>query len=354
MKKQIASGIMAFVLAASANGYLFSAGYADSIFAEDTEVTETAAVTDEQILGTWEGYYTGYSESERIKRTISLNIYECTDGAFKGVADVTSSEGLKYYFTGNYNAETGKMSFEGKKWIVNYLNYAFSEFIGSLDPSGFVFTGLADGEEDREFEIKKISAAHTNIAVDLKNVCREWVGEYDGMSDGVLVRRNYRLSITDIDEDGKIKGSAVLSPSEKAEAKYAETGSYYFEGTIDESTGIIHLQGNEWIEHPKSEDFIFVILDGRVDANIIDGYVDNSDDDDLDNGIWKMESARVTEGDLDFDNGVTVNDLIIMKRYILMDLDFSQAMINLSDMTGDGVVNSSDFNRLHYMILNGK
>ena len=52
MKKRIASGVMAFVLAASANGYLLSAGYDTTIFAEETETeaSETAKLTDEQML----------------------------------------------------------------------------------------------------------------------------------------------------------------------------------------------------------------------------------------------------------------------------------------------------------------
>ena len=358
MKKQIASGVMAFVLAASANGYLLFAGYDTTIFAEETETeaSETAKLTDEQMLGTWEGIYTGYtgSSSNHVERKITLNIYDCTNGAVKGVAEVTSSEGTKYYFTGKYDKKTGKMTFKGQKWILNYPNFGFGSFSGTVDPDTLTYTGNVDGSSDKICEIKKISDDHENIAIDINNVCREWVGEYDGRSDKTIVRRNYRMSITDIAEDGTIKGTAVLSPSEKADEQYAETGSYYFKGKIDAGTGIITLQGNEWIEHPKSENFSFVELAGRVDANIIDGFSDNSDVSGVDNGIWKMESATVTEGDLDFDNGVTVNDLLIMKRYILMDIDFSQAMINLSDMTGDGIVNSTDFNRLYNNIVNGR
>ena len=65
-----------------------------------------------------------------------------------------------------------------------------------------------------------------------------------------------------------------------------------------------------------------------------------------------MEATDIIVGDVNYDNMISADDLLVMKRYILMEVDFSQAMINLSDMNGDGVLNIIDFNKVVNTLVN--
>ena len=347
---KVLSGISALALAfaAAAGTDAFYGNGINTVFAEDTaaEAETTAEVqnlTDEQIKGTWEGYYTGTADDVEIERKIKLNIYDCSDGNLKGFATITSEEHEKYYFTGTYDSKTGEMYFIGELWEENSNNWGFGSFSGTVDPKDKSCSGSFDSSS-KTFKITKTSDDFTDRKIKKENVHRQWVGEYDGSNGEIVVRRNYKFTIDDITDEGKVTGSAYFSPSEKADQQYAETGSYKFSGTINEENGYITMQGFEWIEHPVSENFDFIKLDGFFDDNKIVGLSEE--------GIWNMEATDITNGDVNYDNKIGADDLLIMKRYILMEVDFSQAMINLSDMNGDGVLNIIDFNKVVNTLVN--
>ena len=346
---KVLSGISALALAFAAAAGTDAFNGINTVFAEDTAATteteaEVQKLTDEQIKGTWEGFYTGYSNSTNIERTIKLDIYDCTDGKIKGFATITSEEHEKYYFTGNYNSETGKMNFEGKSWEENADGWGFASFSGTVDPTDKSYSGVTDSSSAKPFKLTKKSDDFTDMKIKKENIHRQWVGEYDGCSGDIVVRRNYKFTIDDISDDNKITGTAYFSPSEKADQQYAETGSYKFSGSISEDNSNINLQGFEWIEHPISENFDFVKLNGFFRGDKISGASEH--------GIWSMEATDIIVGDVNYDNMISADDLLIMKRYILMEVDFSQAMINLSDMNGDGVLNIIDFNKVVNTLVN--
>ena len=346
---KVLSGISALALAFAAAAGTDAFNGINTVFAEDTAATtETEAevqnLTDEQIKGTWEGFYTGYSNSVNIERTIKLDIYDCTDGKIKGFATITSTEHEKYYFTGSYNSKTGKMTFKGQSWEENAEDWGFASFSGTVDPLDNSYSGTVDSSSAKPFKIAKKNDDFTDMKIKKENIHRQWVGEYDGYSGEVVVRRNYKFTIDDISDDNKITGTAYFSPSEKADQQYAETGSYKFSGSISEDNSNINLQGFEWIEHPAMENFDFVKLNGFFHDDKIVGVSEK--------GIWSMEATDIIVGDVNYDNMISADDLLIMKRYILMEVDFSQAMINLSDMNGDGVLNIIDFNKVVNTLVN--
>ena len=65
---------------------------------------------------------------------------------------------------------------------------------------------------------------------------RDYTGEYDGLNNNKVVRRNIDIYIKSIENDS-ISGTAVISPSSKEDPSYGANGSYYFNGTLDERTG---------------------------------------------------------------------------------------------------------------------
>ena len=346
---KVLSGISALALAFAAAAGTDAFNGISTVFAEDAAATteteaEVQKLTDEQIKGTWEGFYTGYSNSTNIERTIKLDIYDCTDGKIKGFATITSEEHERYYFTGSYNSETGKMTFKGQSWEENAEDWGFASFSGTVDPTDKSYSGVTDSSSAKPFKIAKKNDDFTDMKIKKENIHRQWVGEYDGYSGEVVVRRNYKFTIDDISDDNKITGTAYFSPSEKADQQYAETGSYKFSGSISEESGNINMQGFEWIEHPESSNFSFVKLNGFFHDDKIVGVSEE--------GIWSMEATDIIVGDVNYDNMISADDLLIMKRYILVEVDFSQAMINLSDMNGDGVLNIIDFNKVVNTLVN--
>jgi len=317
---------------------------ADTAAAAATEAAETVEpVTADDIKGTWSGTYTGHKNGTAIEREISLNIDECdADGKFSGVATITSSENQSYYFSGTCDLTTGEIRFKGDEWIKNADNWSFLDFKGNL-VSGNI-TGITDNKKDRPFSLEKKSDSFVRYSVDPAALKREWFGEYDGTDGSVVVRRNIKFSITDISDDGKITGSAVFSPSNKAEAKYALDGSYYFTGTLDERYGRLRIKGNEWIEHPAMENFSFIEFIGSVQGDIIEGTTKN--------GIWKMEATSILKGDLNIDNKLGVEDLVILEKYLLNDgMPFNKTLFFYADMNSDDSVDVFDLIELRKAVI---
>lgn len=297
--------------------------------AEPTDDALTAA----RIVGVWEGEYSGTSSGEPVKREITITVTECTDdGSFTGYAAITSTPGEQYTLSGSIDFETGKMSFKGTEWLINLKLYSFNEFIGSVDWDKKEFSGLINGKEGRDFCLTKTSDTAPVIPAP-EAVCREWYGEYDGYSGSTTVRRNIKLSISEISETGLVKGMAVISPSDQAEAMYSLDGSYYFEGEYHPECGFIKLQGNEWIDRPNP-DFTFIEFYGNISDNGINGITET--------GIWTMTRSKILKGDLNFDNKINVADLVIMQRYLLSDYEFNNSLFYYADMNDDCCVDSFD------------
>lgn len=124
-----------------------------------------------------------------------------------------------------------------------------------------------------------------------------WVGEYDGSSSSVTVRRNYELQF-DMVEGENVYGTAVVSPSDKALEGYGVNGSYDFSGTFDPENFSIHIQGYRWVSYPVGQDvdnFRFLEFDGTVDfsTGTITGHTER--------GIWTMSAYR--NSDFAYDSG---------------------------------------------------
>jgi len=307
-----------------------------------TQAPTKAPLTAAQILGVWEGTYDGADawESGLVKRQIIFNVDQCSeDGSFSGIAEVPSTPGERYIFAGTCDFNTGDVTIQGNEWIVDYNSWNFLRFKGKLDTENMQITGDVGTSGIQFFEYKKTSDEYVDYSVDLNTVPREWYGEYDGFHGDTIVRRNIRFSISEIAENGDIKGTAFVSPSDKADSKYAVESTYYFKGKINERFGRIHIQGYEWIEVPDIDtnffvDFTGYIHEGKIDGYTVTGYTDN--------GIWAMETTKVLKGDLNFDNKIDVADLVIMQRYLLADFDFNKSLFYYADMNNDGNVDAFD------------
>lgn len=244
-------------------------------------------VTNENLLGVWEGTYTGHSGSTPIVREIKLNIDSCdVDGYFEGFAEIDQGTNGIYFLKGNMNIETGEISFWGDTWLSNQQNLSFSDFTGSFVNTSLI-SGIVSGNSNQPFEIRKTSDVFVSYRLDMDTLQCDWEGEYDGTDGYVVVRRDYEIHITDVDEQGNISGKAIIHPSSKASAVYGANGSYIFNGTVDFRTGKIQLQGTEWIDYPVSSstgNWSFVYLEGFIERfnNTISGISDN--------GIWEMHA----------------------------------------------------------------
>lgn len=283
--KKLAAGILALTLVLGGGAFsgvspIYEIGSYIEVSAE-----ETVSIS---MLGTWEGTYQGHKGSTVIERKIALEIFKQTDGTFLGKATVDDGENGSYYLEGTIG-EDGEVTFRGNEWITNPSNFTFAEMIGKIDENGD-FVGLVDGEESKNISLKKTSDNYTDSSVSLADIPTDWIGEYDGHHNSVTVRRNYEFHIREINEDGSFNGVAVLSPSDKAEARYGATGSYYFAGNIDPETGHIQMQGNEWIDYPIGYDnFNFVELYGTVSPK--DGTIKGG----TERGIWDMSVIDYTK-----------------------------------------------------------
>ena len=238
------------------------------------------------MYGTWEGTYAGTSGGTSITRSLMIEIDYCDEnGVLEGYATVDSGS-VKYFLSGNVNFETGDISFAGSEWIHNAAGFnSFAEFGGTVDYNSGNISGFIDDDTTKLFSLTKTSSEYHSYRVDIATLPTDWIGEYDGQHNNVVVRRNIEIYISNITEKGIITGTAVLSPSEKADDAYAASGSYYFSGTVNFRTGSIFIQGYEWISYPEGYDnFTFVELSGFI--NQADSTISGT----TDNGIWEMTS----------------------------------------------------------------
>ena len=102
-----------------------------------------------------------------------------------------------------------------------------------------------------------------------------WDGEYDGNSDGTVVRRHFVLEVdncTIIAGDcAEISGTRTISQSlENPSSLYVE-GSDKFRGIVNLKTGAMAFQGYEWIVYPVGEhsysNFNHISYEGFIEAD---------------------------------------------------------------------------------------
>lgn len=249
------------------------------------DVQAASEINTYLLCGTWEGTYSGFSGSTIIERKIRLDIDSCdADGSVEGFATIDNGKNGKYYFEGLVDFGNATIKFEGTEWLNNPQNFGFAAFSGQIDPEKKEISGIVDGESEKTFALTKISDEYQSNRIS-SGFPKDFLGEYDGSDSSLVVRRNIEIHIKEFQDDGKITGTAIISPSTKADATYGANGSYYFSGNADMRTGKISLQGYQWIDYPVQYDnFTFVKLTGYYDVKSA-AIIGTSE-----NGIWSMET----------------------------------------------------------------
>lgn len=289
MKKRILATVTAVSLfLGNSTGVLVQEGIMSKEHVVTVARAEEQNAAAKAVYGTWEGNYTGIKNSTLVERTIRLDVDYCSDdGVIEGIATIDNGENGTYFFDGKIDFETGAITFTGSDWKENPNNFYFAEFSGTLNKDAGIMTGNLDGNEEKTFSISKVSDTYHSMRVALASIPMDWNGEYDGHHDSVVVRRNFEFHIKEVKEDGTISGKAIISPSEKENAKHGANGSYLFEGKVDTRRGKITFQGQEWIDYPVNyENFTFVFLEGYFD--LTKGTIDGHSED----GIWNMQSMK--------------------------------------------------------------
>lgn len=269
---------------------------------EKESLTHFDKLTDETILGTWEGKYGGTADGEIVSRRIKLMIPESSGGNFCGRAIVDGGENGSYYFTGTFDEE-GNIQFSGADWYYNPSNFSFAQFSGKFVKSQLGLSGASDvSGSTSSFNIRKTSDQYYPLKVDLDNIPMSWTGEYDGSNGDEVVRRTIDIEFTDV-SDTQISGKVDISPSDKANPEDSVYGSYYFSAGFDPEEGRVYdFQGTEFIWYPvratdqssEVENFYFIALYGFLDA--ANEKIEGSSFDDVGStynwGIWNMTAVK--------------------------------------------------------------
>lgn len=96
-------------------------------------------------------------------------------------------------------------------------------------------------------------------SIDIKG---EWNGTYQGVPDD----GKSSLKITEVTQDGKVKGVYSYTPDKTD--KYRQAGSYNVSGTIDMSSLIMNLAAGDWVvEDPSAMSITKVDITAMVDIN---------------------------------------------------------------------------------------
>ena len=294
MQMAVVIGLMSFVFVLPTNAEEST----EAIQASETETMQAAgaeAVTPGRLSGTWKGYYTGSDGEKTVEREYSMSINKEEDGEIAGVAYIQDGEDGTYYFSGYADEETGEVSWYGDDWYQNPNGFGFTEFEGVFDPKTGRIEGITEYDDSRPFALDKVSDQYEITAISREDIPREWIGEYDGHTDGRVTRRNLQVTVESIDEEGNIKAKVYFSPSDIADINDSYFGYYYANGTVDYASSKVFMQGYEWIWYPvpaaegnSSGNWEFVELNGRINAG--DGSISGYTED----GIWEM-SAPETE-----------------------------------------------------------
>ena len=284
-------------------------------------VAQAATEIDASLIcGTWEGRYSGSDNSTIIDRKIRLDIDSCDEkGNTEGYASIDNGDKGKYYFEGSIDPETQEIKFEGKEWMNNPEDFKFSAFSGTIDPTQKTMSGKVDGDSEKTFSLTKTSDEYESNKI-TSDFPKDFSGEYDGVHASTVVRRNIEIHIQKFEEDGKITGTAVISPSTKADAAYGANGSYYFSGNVNKKTGTISLQGYEWIDYPVQYDnFTFIKLNGYYDVQK-KKIIGTSEE-----GMWEMNTMDYSsiKNDTGFQLGKDSNNFIHSNSAEIKDAGFA-------------------------------
>ncbi len=252
----------------------------------------TTRVDFSSIVGVWSGTYLGSlpNGGGQVIRELELIIDYSSNGVIEGIASIDGGTNGRYYFDGTLLRD-GQIHFRGSDWLADPGNMSFSDFSGYYNDSTNTISGILNNTPGKAFALAKVSDEYTPTRLDLTSIPKEWAGEYDGYDDHgthVVVRRDLEIHIQTIDNDGAIRGIAIVSPSEKSDAVYSANGSYYFRGTIDQRRGKISMQGYEWIQYPVSYDnFGYVLLQGTISISPNAEIHGTTAD-----GIWNMAAIN--------------------------------------------------------------
>ena len=256
--------------------------YINSGYANE-EKTKDVLFSSEYMYGTWEGSYDGYQSGKSVERKLTMYIDYCdSDGKIEGIAALDDGANGSYFFSGTVDFEIGNLNIKGTDWYKNVSDFEFTEFSAMYNMSTKSFDGNCNDDTSRKFSVSKISEQYKSMRINPATLPLNWEGEYDGHSGNVIVRRNMKLQITNIEEN-VIEGTISISPSNKENLSYALSGSYYFKGNIDTRRGKIICQGYEWINAPTNMgDFSFLKFNGIINTeqNLIDGESEK--------GIWQL------------------------------------------------------------------
>lgn len=179
------------------------------------------------------------------------------------------------------------------------------------------------------------------VASSVESIPTDYSGEYDGFDSNYgIIRRNIEIHFDSVN-NGEVSGTAIIYPSDKADAQYGANGSYYFKGTIDTDTNNIEIRGYEWISYPVQYDnFTFITLKGHLD--VLNKTISGSSEE----GIWEMKAIDYSENA--FDSGFEIgedsncfrhssqsgniyNGFIGLKNYKLDDYYYRQLIKNRSE-----------------------
>lgn len=268
------------------------------IVASAESVQDLLSYKTTDVLGTWNGTYIGHSSSNLlVDRRLMIKIYSCSSsGDIEGYAFIDEGTNGYYKFSGTVDLPSGEIKFKGQQWIGNPSNFGFASFQGFIlyneNNHSLKISGNVDDNDVKLLSLNKMSDDYSISLGNAEAIPRDWVGEYDGYSGDITVRRNYQFHIDSIDDDGTIKGTAALSPSSKADSSLGANGSYYYSGKVDLASGLISLQGYEWIKYPDNNNinWSFASLSGClcIGQNRIIGSSER--------GIWDMHCLNNNEG----------------------------------------------------------
>ncbi len=282
--------------------------YPVSSSAEEINLTSdgSAVPPESDLCGSWTGIYIDSDDSGYVTRDIFLNIYSCDteNGMFEGTAELDKGENGVYFFTGTMNLETRELSFSGENWIENPNDFPLNTFEGIVSQNYDSIVGTVGDGENRIFSLSKSSGDFVSLEMNPVSIPLDWTGEYDDNDGTAVVRYNFEMHIQNMNDDGNISGTAIISPSDKADLSDGENGSCQFSGTIDYRYGGIHIQGNEWTDYADHNfsSWPFASLTGTIDldSGTIEGISYDSDND-SEIGIWSMTMMDYLS--FDFDSG---------------------------------------------------
>lgn len=132
---------------------------------------QAKAITSSQVVGTWDGEYTGAYSHTLVKRHLSFVISKCTSGgSFSGTVYVSERSGssyqvnCSYYFSGTVDMSSGRFRAKPGSWKKKVSNFERSYFSGTLNASaktlkGYRLDDFSDTRTTMPFSLKKISSS---------------------------------------------------------------------------------------------------------------------------------------------------------------------------------------------------